>query len=350
MDRNGVYRPVDRLDGIQAARGIAALLVAMVHQSSMIGRDPYFQFELPFSGFFEFAGSGVDLFFVISGFIISYIYCFGDKEDSRGVRGYFLKRLIRIYPSYWAALFLAVPMNYIYSGDNGMDFFDLLSSALLIPYGNNMIYSPAWTLRHEIIFYIIFSFLFFNRNFALLVIFGWISFIVFFGFGERLPVVFFDILASPWNLEFLAGILAWCLSRKIGLLSSRILLSAGIVLFSAAAAVDFIHGPIEMPWRLPAYLVASFLIVSALGARSSANFPLRVPGALLVLGDASYSLYLTHPFFQVAVNKVVKMLHLPLGGEILFALGMIAAVAGGIVFYWLVEKPLLTSCRRWVLG
>ena len=91
-----------KLLGIEAARGLAALLVVTRHCTQMLSGARYFG-ALPLGGLFVFGHAGVDFFFVLSGFIIAYIHA-GDLGRPERFGGYASKRVIRIYPTYWVAL------------------------------------------------------------------------------------------------------------------------------------------------------------------------------------------------------------------------------------------------------
>ena len=95
-----------RLDGIEAARGIAALAVVLYHVARHINKT--YDLNQKYTAF-QFGHSGVDLFFAISGFIITYVHYY-DIGNSAEIKQYAFKRFIRIMPNYWIALFLTVTM------------------------------------------------------------------------------------------------------------------------------------------------------------------------------------------------------------------------------------------------
>ncbi|MBO9659299.1 MAG: acyltransferase, partial [Chitinophagaceae bacterium] len=152
---------------IQVLRGIASFMVVLFHATENFRLN----FDSEFlSGFFSFGAAGVDLFFVLSGFIITYTS--GSLVGRPSNVSYFLKRrVIRIFPIYWiiAAAFLCVQLALPSFYKNGYSFtgFNLLGTFLLLP-GHSMVNGVSWTLTNELFFYILFIAAFLIRNRALL--------------------------------------------------------------------------------------------------------------------------------------------------------------------------------------
>ena len=95
----------NKLELIQALRGLAALLVVMFHTTELNHKN--FQQEFLFN-IFAFGSSGVDFFFVLSGFIIYFIHRF-DVGQRNKLKPFLLKRLIRVYPMYWLVTLALLP-------------------------------------------------------------------------------------------------------------------------------------------------------------------------------------------------------------------------------------------------
>jgi exopolysaccharide production protein ExoZ len=151
---------ITKIDSLQALRGIAALLVVMVHGSNNIvfrGLSLPNQFSQLISVIGDF---GVDIFFVLSGYVMSL------SVNNRGSYIVFMvDRVFRILPLYWVfTFFLAVV--YILSPKNKSDFDSLASSLILIPTYNGpgtvtMFLGPGWTLLYEFVFYLTFALYFY---------------------------------------------------------------------------------------------------------------------------------------------------------------------------------------------
>lgn len=141
------------INTIQAIRAIAALMIMIFHSDrifSSFNWDSYINYV-------NFGKYGVDIFFILSGFIITFIY----KNNLENLWDFGFKRIIRIYPVYLEVLIIGLFM--ILSGldfrnmsNNQIDFFG--SIFLINPTNHdNLILSVAWTLSYEIWFYLIFG-------------------------------------------------------------------------------------------------------------------------------------------------------------------------------------------------
>jgi len=157
---------VARLSSIQALRGIAALLVLVFHiaeiQRSVIGTGPD---TIWLSGWWNGGYSGVDLFFVISGFIM--VYVTQNKAGSwRHSLQFLYARIVRIYPVWWVfsgimALYFwqayGVPADIERANISGGLGAYLLRSVLLLPQAAVPVLGLGWSLIHEVYFYLVFA-------------------------------------------------------------------------------------------------------------------------------------------------------------------------------------------------
>ena len=148
--------PRPRLDSLQVFRGVAALLVVLHHAGTFsVGH-----FGAPFLGnALDWGASGVDFFFVLSGFIIYFIHR-PDLGRPERLRGFALKRLVRVYPIYWVACGVVIPLYFLspgmgpgYARDPGA----IVTSLLLIPQAHFPVLGQAWTLTYEMLFYGVFG-------------------------------------------------------------------------------------------------------------------------------------------------------------------------------------------------
>ena len=96
----------ERLDGVQAARGAAALLVVLYHCGRMLSLPQYVG-RIPLGNVFEFGHAGVDFFFVLSGFIIMHVHR-GDLGRPGRFGRYAWRRATRIVPMYWVVTAIVV--------------------------------------------------------------------------------------------------------------------------------------------------------------------------------------------------------------------------------------------------
>lgn len=337
-------RPRQTLEVLQAGRGLAALLVVFFHANTLFAADKYWGDEL-WSGF-RMGHSGVDFFFVLSGFIIAHIHM-GDVGRPERLGRFALKRLVRIYPVYWVALALMVAPLFVSAGfepDASRSPIDILASAALWPTAESPHLKVAWTLRHEMLFYLLFASLLWARKAGLVLLglwFGGCAIWTLIG-TDVFPAAFFF---STYNLLFLFGMAsAWLLGR-VRIPHAAWVATGGVLVFALSGWLDVAYG--ESRVLTLAYGVGATLAILGF-VELERSRGLRTPPALKVLGDASYSIYLIH------------YLALSAGAKLAFALGIAAvlptpvaylgmvvgATAVGLVFRWGIEKPLVEGLGR----
>ena len=144
------HRPT--LHEVQHLRAIAVLLVVLAHLHQSEARF----FPQALLGDYAFAGfAGVDIFFVISGFIIHYLYRHRDRISAR----FFLDRINRIYPLYWLFTGLALTGYWVMGGALSATpgEIDIAGSLALIPLGHPPVLLVGWTLTHELWFYLVYG-------------------------------------------------------------------------------------------------------------------------------------------------------------------------------------------------
>lgn len=322
-----------KLENIQHLRGLASLLVLLSHASNVAGRiDPTsVHAVIPDTGHF-----GVDVFFVISGFIM-YFTTRGEFGKPTASAGFMAKRLIRIVPLYWAALLVYVTLKAV-SGQ-GFDPAGMLRSLSFIPYRSEEgLFRPelgvGWSLNFEMLFYVAFAIgLFFRRG--LLVIAGLLVALIM--AAVVAPVGPLQFWGSPIVLEFLIGVgIGWLYDRwpeRHRLSPLPIILALFAIEF---AVLWFAPKQPEFGWRIIYWLLAAAVMAVALWAPPPpAN---RASKALTGLGDASYSIYLIHPIFVAIASSVLgRWVH---NGWLMFALLASGALVAGCLAYVLFERPL----------
>lgn len=336
---------------LQAGRGIAALLVLLHHcATGIVGLPRYWGVD-PTGGAFKFGGAaGVEFFFVLSGFIIAYVHG-GDVGRPERAPRYLLRRLLRIYPIYWFVLAGLVPIYFI-APKLGLGFernpLDILSSFTLIHHGiDRTILPAAWTLYHELLFYLLFLVAIWNRSFGIAVLGGWwlLSLAAVITGPWSFPIVFYS---SPLHLLFGFGMLSCGLVRRAQLPIPGLLAVLGAVLFFGAGLLE------NRGWVLAnrdaqalIYGAGSALMVTGL-VRLEQLQRLPIPPLLTALGDASYSIYLIHFPVMSLLAKLIFALHLGsmLPGWAGFLIIALSAALIGLAFYRYVEAPLLKHLNR----
>jgi peptidoglycan/LPS O-acetylase OafA/YrhL len=332
--------------GIQAGRGIAAFFVILTH-TSLIMSEPRFYGEEPFHGIFRGFGAGVDFFFVLSGFIIAWMH-WRDIGNPAALARYFKNRLIRIYPPYWCILIPLAALYFIFPNAGAPrqhDPVNFLFSLVLAPYPEQPILGAAWTLVHEMLFYIVFGCIILVGRYQATILALWGGAILLLQLFPQASAFPWSILLSAYNIEFLLGVAAavW-MSRKSCPLPG-VSIAVGTIVFLSF----MVFGEKLTDEFLVARVVfgcSSVLVVVGL-VECERNGRLKVGRGLALLGAASYSIYLVH---GPALSALIQIMNMAFGRMVPVYLAVIAlacgSVAAGLVFYAVCERPLLVSLRR----
>lgn len=341
-----------RFESIQVLRAVAAILVALFHAQNQaaiycdkLGLPPAYLNIIP--SIRGFGAYGVDIFFVISGFIMAYVT--RNKRGSFSYTSVFLKkRFIRIVPIYWIWTTLFVVLLLAAPGLFRNSVFELrgtVMSYLFLPYTpagsyNSPVLPVGWTLWFEMYFYILVAvgLVFRERTFFILLglFFAFSIFI-----GPHIPIQGRGIwmMTSPQLLEFWSGFgLGVFFASGIRLPAW----SASAVLVGCAAAYGLwmVQGNIHL--GIPSFLlVAGFVLLEMRRER-------RYPRFLVAIGDSSYSLYLTNFFVGPAVTKALMLSGfaglVPPDLYIIFT--TLLCIAFGHISYLLLEAPITSFLTR----
>ena len=332
---------------IEAGRGLAALAVVLFHASSSIFPAAKYWNTQVFGRVFDFGYAGVYFFFVLSGFIIAHVHA-GDLGHSDRLARYVQRRFVRIYPVYWVILagllaLLALPFGL--SATQGVEPGVLLSSILLAgPDNLATVVAVAWTLYHEILFYAAFGLWIVDRRLGAAVTALWLAGIVA-GLVTALPVPVYVV--SPLNLLFGFGIAAWWVSRRSPIPAAAPIAVAAVAVF-IGLGLEAVHlGSLAAPVREQAFGLACAVGLATI-VSIERHRRLAVPRILLMLGAASYSIYLTHfpllSMFAKIAAKTGVIGRIP--AELAFIVVVMLTVAAGYGFHRLVERPLLGRLGR----
>jgi len=340
-------RPDSQLDRLQALRFIAAAAIVVRHafmeleQHGIVfpGRD--FMLAVPW-------GAGVDVFFVISGFVIT----FGavGKQPSAGAAGDFIvRRLIRLWPTY--ALFtvlMLVAMAILPDmlNHSTIDPAHTAASFAFIPWpepGDGAYYpvlGQGWTLNYEMFFYVCFAATMFApaRLRPAILWAGGVSLIAA-GLIWKLPPPL-HFYADPIVLEFLFGVALAVLYRRWSFRSSWAIgaAAAGLVaIYVLALQWPDLHRAVKA--GIPGALVVAGVVFSGPAVE-------RYFGAapLATLGNASYALYLSHTFVVNLLLAVALRLD-AMDPWIFTGLATVASVAASLLVYFILEKPTLAFLK-----
>ncbi|MGL4323114.1 MAG: acyltransferase family protein [Beijerinckiaceae bacterium] len=344
-----------RITAIQVLRAFAALLVAYGHSlheaATMRGAG-----SAPPTLFQTWTGAGVDIFFVISGFVMVYASqrLFGAPD---GARIFLARRFARIVPLYWLmTTVLLVVMALLPSAlaSGAPPFSEVVKSYVFIPYARmdqpfmQPVFKLGWTLNYEMFFYAVFAVVILlpMRRAVMAVA---MIFIAIAGAGLLFrPVA--DVLrfwSHPIILEFVWGaVIALAVARGMQLPRGAAWAMMGLGLAGFAAwflsGLDP-HGALRpFVWGLPAAL----MVAGAAFMLSSTDGPLK--RVMVGLGDASYAIYLVHPF-------IIRLLRLILErtgwaeavpDAVYMALAMALTLVASLLLYRWFEKPLTRWMQR----
>jgi exopolysaccharide production protein ExoZ len=340
------------LSCLQILRGVTALGVIFYHAGLFTER---YMGHVLLGGFYHLGELGVDFFFVLSGFIITFVH--GDELGQPACAPrYLARRFFRVYPLLFllTSLKLVLELMAWQRGGDGPDLSRILSSYLLLPApdGGLPMIPAAWTLQHEMLFYTLFLLaLLLGRRVGVWLMVGWVALIVILNSTaiklEGMPRLLFD----AHNVEFVFGILACCFfkspARRADRYAAAILalfgLGCGVWLYDSANGID---QPLMVRVCLGAGF-AAFIFLLAKWERS--REPIAWPSWAWWLGDASYSIYLGHSLILRVVisygtSWAAESPALATGVACVASIATLAAT--GLLYHW-VEKPLLKASRPW---
>jgi peptidoglycan/LPS O-acetylase OafA/YrhL len=351
----GIETPLSKLLHIQLLRGLAALSVAFLHaQHDAQGLAERTARSFEAISVFPFM-AGVDVFFVISGFVM--VYASGPLYGAEGARGVFLaRRFARIAPLYWAvtSLYLAVVLTApSLLNSPSPSAWMVVASYLFIPATRSdglvqPLYSLGWTLNYEMFFYALFALvLVFPLKRAVVVLMALLIGLSVAGSLVRFPQPL-RFWTDPIVLEFAFGVgLGWLklqgvtLSRPwrwaLSILGVALLM---LVTTEIGQSVGFVR---PLHWGIPAAL----LVAAAAFGEARPDAVVRSTRVGAALGDMSYAIYLIHPFVIRGFSEVVFRAGLAetLGPIGFIVLALVATLGSSWVVHLAFERPATRFLR-----
>ena len=330
---------------LQAGRAFAALAVVLYHCAiaveGFVGTIPYSLKSVLNRGYL-----GVDFFFVLSGFII--YYSNRNKERNAGNFFQFVKsRILRIFVPY---LPIAVLLAFAYLLLPGLSAsnrsWSWLSTLFLLPSSDRSALNVAWTLQHELVFYVFFAIaVFFVRNlwtsvllWSLCIITGWAL-----GLFNTYPEKYF---LGAINFEFVVGLLFAHFICETQYQSEKLIrfINSSCTLLAALSFGAFILLGANGNYRILFALSIAFAFYPIINSEIEGK--ITISSWLLLLGNASYSIYLIHdPFISVAIRVLLKT---PVGhsGLACIVICFVSAVIVGCIYYFCVERTGLKITKN----
>lgn len=291
------------LTRLQILRGFAAYMVVLLHWGDVVRSETDFFMPMNHLGNF-----GVDLFFVVSGFVM--VYVAGRKATPAR---FMFDRIARIVPLYWVAtlgIVAAQTFREWLFAKSLVTPETIISSLLFIPADNAVgslepILFVGWTLNLEMVFYALFALsMFGSKAWRVPLVIGLITIVYAIGviFSADHVISFYG---NPILFEFAVGcILGWVATKSTTLaaftrISGWFYIAAGVALLAINEAGLPSFDNRFMKWGIPASLIVAGVI--ALDMKK----PIKSTGLLVSLGDSSYSAYLLHWFVIVACSLTI---------------------------------------------
>lgn len=349
------YTAPRHLESLQVLRGIAASLVVMVHAINVIDLAPmgwHRGWLNSAASLNEFGATGVDLFFVISGFVMA--FTMGRFNGLSGARRFAARRFWRVVPPFWFACLLFIPFSRMIV--DRLPLASYVNAVTFVPVWHSHPYSPpplaiGWTLAFELVFYAMVSTVIASRvttgqRACVLAIVMTCA-----GVGSLFPR---SIIFNPMMAEFGLGIVVYMAWRRgISRFFHWTALSTGSAALLASAIFGWIFDArLEMAvagaggdmrvicWGVPWALVV-------LGAADVAISRKVVGRAFVLLGDASYSVYLSHMFIMAPIMALSATSNQQwCAPDLLIFAIFLAAVMLGLLVYRTMEMPYLAWTTR----
>lgn len=276
--------------------------------------------------------SGVDLFFVLSGFIILLVHR-RDIGPPRRIARYAWRRFVRVWPLYWLALVATVAKR-MASGDVAPNPASFAWNLALLPTAGEPMMGIAWTLQYEAVFYLPFGLLLVERRLGTVALVAWLALVLLVPQGVGAAGVF--------AVEFAFGMAAAVLVRRGSVPRPLLVTAAGGGLFAlawvaeTAGVLDGYGAAARFAYGLPAAMV----VAGIASARPA------VPRMLARLGSASYAVYLFHLLGIGAAWQLLGRLGVAMPTTAWFVVLAASGVTAGLIVHRLIERPLLARLRR----
>ncbi len=332
---------------IEVGRAIAAAAVVFYHAGSMYALPKYGN-AVPWSGWGEIGKHGVDLFFIISGFIIfaTHQKDFGHPER---LKTYVIRRFVRIYPVYWfwTTVFLFMAAAGLATAAIAKSPIDLLSAYSLIRLSSeNPPLWVAWTLFHEVAFYAIFSLLILHRSFGIMALTVWgLSIVLSSKYTGPDQPTFMTVVTDLINLEFFFGMAIAATFRRTGVKTAAGLLIIGV--FSLAFVAYHNHAG-TLP-RNPLFYGVPFALLLSGMVSLEYKKRLSVPAWILAIGAATFSIYLVHGMFLSVIYRIITKIapsSIPFSLQLIPVIAALVSIGIGYICYLIIERPALAWMRN----
>jgi peptidoglycan/LPS O-acetylase OafA/YrhL len=287
---------------------------------------------------------------VLSGFIIAFAHG-RDIGRADRLRNYLARRFVRLFPFYWVcvAIFCSlVAVGFGTAAELPHTASQWFSTAFLIRFDDLAFpIAQAWTLVHELAFYLAFALFIVGGRVGIAVFALWmLACLIIFEYPSEPNVSPWATYFSPLNLNFFVGMLAFYVWTHGTPVIIKCAFAAGLALLAIVYVLE--RGGMPYSQLQIAYAVAFGLIIAGAAALESAGQWPSNAHLLNFIGDASYSIYLTHLAFLGLLAKGMIWLsgRVPLLPELIYAAVFVSTIACGCLLHLFVERPLIEACRK----
>ena len=308
----------------------------------------YHHVDLPFFDFLAHIGKyGVDFFFVLSGFIISYSN-FEKAGNKKFISTYLKSRFIRIYVPY---LPIGIGMVLLYSNfsslSNSSRNISLFTSITLLPNGLPAL-SVAWTLVHELLFYFVFVLYMFSKRTWNIFVIIWVFFIIYFNYFTQTHTwsnSFFRVLLSPYNLEFIVGYFISLIIKSNVKIKPAYLVILSVLMFTCFLYCKYFG--IEGFSFFLNYFFALFCALSIYLSIQISSLNISKKNIFMLIGNSAYSIYLVHnPVQALIIRLLPKFEHSLLCLIIEIFVVFATCIVIGYLYFLVFEKILMSKLKN----
>jgi exopolysaccharide production protein ExoZ len=351
-----------KFTSIQFLRAIAALLVvyagsvALQTKFALSNQQNFYHLQ-------NFGGIGADIFFIISGFIITYM-AYNYHGASQGTH-FLTKRFFRINPAYYTASLFYFGVSVLqYLTNHSTVHIQLdktinktIDTLLILPssgkpYNYNPFLPFGWTLSFVWLFYVLFFFLILSKTrYKTLFLSTALISLVLLGQLVKANNYLYYFITNPVMLEFVLGILICWLFIRLKTMPKFIPSTCIIIgLVSYIALVRYGYGRISgytidqvsmqrfLIWGIPSGLLVAGCVFMEKNHQLNRLWSNKW---MQLIGDASYSIYLVHATIFVLLTMLYKKTGFFLNPDLVIWLQMLVVVVASLGFYKWVEKPLV---------
>ncbi|MDC3152023.1 acyltransferase [Candidatus Pelagibacter sp.] len=312
------------INNLQLLRAFAAINVVYLHV--LIGGESYGKPSIVFPYVGGWGANGVDIFFVISGFVMIYTHSINPKT----ILNFYKSRILRIVPVYWLITSFIILIYFFFPNIFRSLIIDIKSSISSFLFVSQILNSShpiinlGWTLEWEMLFYLIFGLALYFRTLNRIIISIFFMMVLIIFVSEKL-----------YFLEFFLGVISGYLYiklKKINQNTGFIILVLGILalLMSLNPNSKLVDYDRVLIWGLPATLI----VIGATYSKQVKN------QFILYLGDASYSIYLLQMLTIPGFYKIITHLNINIDNTFLSIICLLSSITFGCIFYSYVEKKL----------